>query len=104
MQKTIWDKYAQVLVDYSVDVQKGDLVMISATSFEARDLVKAVYKRVIEKGGNAIVKVSLGDLSEIFLKNPNFFFFFDYIQLFLAFFHKALIFFNFIDIIIYNYE
>lgn len=71
MQKTIWDKYAQVLVDYSVDVQKGELVMISATSFEARDLVKAVYKRVIERGANAIVKVSLGDLSEVFLKHAS---------------------------------
>ena len=27
MQKTIWDKYAQVLVDYSVDAQKGELVI-----------------------------------------------------------------------------
>ncbi len=49
MHKTIWDKYAQVLVDYSTDVQKGDLVMISAQSFEARDLVKAIYKRVLGK-------------------------------------------------------
>ena len=69
MQKTIWDKYAQVLVDYSTDVQKGDLVMIRAESFEAKDLVKAIYKRVLERGGNPIVRTALGDLGEIFLKN-----------------------------------
>ena len=49
MQKTIWEKYAEVLVDYSTDVQKGDLVQIRATSIYAKDLVKAVYKRVLEK-------------------------------------------------------
>ena len=45
MQKTIWEKYAEVLVDYSTNVQKGDLVQIRATSIYAKDLVKAVYKR-----------------------------------------------------------
>ncbi len=69
MQKTIWDKYAQVLVDYSTDVQKGDLVMIKAESTEAKDLVKAVYKRVLERGGNPIVRTALGNLTEVFLKN-----------------------------------
>ena len=49
MQNTVWDKYARVLVDYSTDVQKGDLVIIRAESIHAKDLVKAVYKRVIEK-------------------------------------------------------
>ena len=68
MQRTIWDKYAQVLVDYSVDVQKGELVMITAQSFEAKDLVKAIYKRVLEKGAHPIVKTALGDLGEVFLK------------------------------------
>ena len=29
MQKTIWEKYAEVLVDYSTNVQKGDLVVIN---------------------------------------------------------------------------
>ena len=29
MQKTIWDKYAEVLVDYSTNVQKDDLVRFS---------------------------------------------------------------------------
>ena len=32
MQKTIWEKYAEVLVDYSTNVQKGDLVVIRAES------------------------------------------------------------------------
>ena len=46
MRNSVWDKYARVLVDYSTDVQKGDLVIIRAESIHAKDLVKAVYKRV----------------------------------------------------------
>ena len=59
MQKTIWDKYAEVLVDYSTNVQKGDLVQIRATSIYANDLVKAVYKRVIQKGAPTTICRSL---------------------------------------------
>ena len=38
MQKTIWEKYAEVLVDYSTNVQKGDLVVIRAESMYAKEL------------------------------------------------------------------
>lgn len=65
---TVWDKYAQVLVDYSTDVQKGDTVQIRATSAEAKDLVKAIYKRVLEKGGHPIVRTSIIDLADTFIK------------------------------------
>lgn len=68
MQKTIWEKYAEVLVDYSTNVQKGDLVQIRATSIYAKDLVKAVYKRVIQKGAHPILRTSFEDMS-IFLLN-----------------------------------
>ena len=66
--KTIWDKYAEVLVDYSVDVQKGDLVQIRGTSVYTKELVKAVYKRVLERGGHPLVRTSIEDLSDTFIK------------------------------------
>ena len=66
--ETIWDKYAKVLVDYSVDVQKGDLVHIRAASIYAKDLVKAVYKRVLEHGGHPILRTSYEDMSDIYIK------------------------------------
>lgn len=71
MKETIWDKYAQVLVDYSTNVQKGDLVIIRSGSIEAKELVKAVYKRVLEKGGNPIAKTAIPELAEVFLKNAS---------------------------------
>ena len=68
MQKTIWDKYAEVLVDYSTNVQKGDLVEIRATSIYAKELVKSLYKRVLQKGGHPLVRTSFEDMSDIFIK------------------------------------
>ena len=68
MNKTVWDKYAEVLVDYSVDVQKGDLVEIRSESVYAKDLVRAVYKRVLERGGHPLVRTGLGDMAELFIK------------------------------------
>ncbi len=69
--KDIWEKYASVLVDYSTDVQKNDLVVIRATGPDAKDLVKAVYKRVLEKGANPILRTSICDMSDIFIKYAN---------------------------------
>jgi aminopeptidase len=64
----IWEKYATVLVDYSTNVQKGDLVIIKASSPMAENLVKAVYKRVLEKGANPILRTSICDLTDTFIK------------------------------------
>lgn len=71
MKNSVWEKYARVLVDYSTDVQKGDLVIIRAESIHAKDLVKAVYKRVLEKGGNPILRTAVGDLAEIYIKHAS---------------------------------
>lgn len=71
MTETIWDKYAQVLVDYSTNVQKGELVVISTQSIQAKDLVKAIYKRVLQKGANPVLRTGFGDMAEIFIKYAN---------------------------------
>lgn len=69
--KSIWDKYAQVLVDYSTNVEKGDLVLIRGESIHTKDLVKAVYKRVIERGGHPLIRTAIGDMAELFIKNAS---------------------------------
>lgn len=68
---TLWSKYAQVLVDYSTKVKKGELVIIRATSHEAQPLVKEIYKQVLQKGANPIVKTSMEGLAETFIKYAN---------------------------------
>ena len=66
--ENIWDKYAKVLVDYSTNVQKGELVVISTQSIYAKDLVKAVYKRVLQRGANPVLRTGFGDMAEVFMK------------------------------------
>ena len=69
--KTILEKYAQILVDYSTKVQKGDLVLIRAESYQCQPLVKEIYKRVLECGANPIVRCSMEGLAVDFIKYSN---------------------------------
>src|SRR5574344_1741358 len=64
----IWEKYAEVLVDYSTKVKKGDLVEIRATSAVAEPLIKEIYKRVLQRGGHPLMRNSISDMSDIFIK------------------------------------
>ncbi len=68
---TLWEKYAKVLVDYSVKVEKGDLTIISTSSFEAQPLVKEIYKQVLKKGGHPVVRCGMPGIQETFIKYAN---------------------------------
>ncbi|MBQ2984497.1 MAG: aminopeptidase [Candidatus Gastranaerophilales bacterium] len=61
-------KYADVLVDYSTSVKKNDLVIIYARGYEAQPLVKEIYKACLIKGANPIVRTSMDELAETFIK------------------------------------
>lgn len=65
-----YDRLAQILVNYSVEVQKGDLVAIN-TSPVAQPLTLAVYRETLRAGGHPFVRCHLPELSEIFLKKAN---------------------------------
>jgi aminopeptidase len=55
---------AHVLVDYSVDVQPGELVVISGDAVSA-PLILSVYRRVLERGGHPYLQVDLGDVADL---------------------------------------
>jgi aminopeptidase len=59
------EKMARVLVDYSVNTQPGDVILIEATT-AAEPLVRSVYQRVVECGGNPHLLLSLPDQDELF--------------------------------------
>jgi len=65
------DKLADVLVNYSVAVQKGDLVQIRVFDKMAEPLALAVYKYVILAGGNAFFRMSPTDADYVFYKNAS---------------------------------
>jgi aminopeptidase len=61
-------KLAEVLVDYSVEVKRGDLVEINGLAI-TEPLFREVYREVLEAGGHPFTQVRLGSLTELYLKN-----------------------------------
>jgi aminopeptidase len=61
------EKLAELLVDYSVGVKPGEKVAIQGEVL-ATPLLKAVYARVLQAGGNPFLVVSPNGLDEIFYR------------------------------------
>jgi aminopeptidase len=60
-------KLADVLVNYSIQVQPGDWVYINS-SIVALPLLKEVYQGVLKAGGNPTVNIYQDDLNEIYFR------------------------------------
>lgn len=67
----LWEKYAKVLVEYSVNVQPKELTIIRTDSYLSQPLVKEIYKQVLLKGGYPIVRMGVEGLNEIYIKNAS---------------------------------
>ena len=65
----LWEKYAKVLVDYSVKVKKGELTIIRAGSYVAQPLIKEIYRQVLLRGGYPVVRMAVDGLNEVYIKN-----------------------------------
>lgn len=65
----LWEKYAKVLVEYSVDVQPGELTIIKTDSYESAPLVKEIFKQVLARGGNPVVRCAVDGIQECYIKN-----------------------------------
>jgi aminopeptidase len=61
------EKLAELLVDYSVGVKPGDKVAVQGEVL-AEPLLKAIYARVLQAGGNPYLLVSPNGLDEIFYR------------------------------------
>jgi aminopeptidase len=61
-------KLARVLVNYSVEVKRGDLVEIGGATI-TEPLLREVYREVLEAGGHPYTRVRIPGLAEIYLKN-----------------------------------
>src|SRR2546423_1249618 len=64
------EKLADVLVNYSVAVKKGQLVRINSAP-AGLPLVLEIYRKVIAAGGNPFIRIAPGEAQEIFLKNAD---------------------------------
>ena len=61
---------ARVLVDYSLSVQPGQLVVIAATPLAA-PLVREVVRRVLVAGGHPLLQLQLPGMAEIMFRNAS---------------------------------
>lgn len=63
-------RLAEILVNYSVKVKKGETISISASS-AARELVVELYRLIIKKGAYPIVNVQFPKMAYIYYKNAS---------------------------------
>lgn len=63
----ILQKYADLIVNYCVEVQKGDKVLISSTTL-AEPLIRKVYKACLKAGGHPFVEMTIRDQSYMLFK------------------------------------
>ena len=68
--QTIHEKYANLLVDYSLALKPGDKLLIRG-SYLAEPLIKAVYARALQAGAHPEYKVSLNGTEKIFYDNAS---------------------------------
>lgn len=61
---------ATILVDYSVEVKPGDLVLLSGPTLGA-PLIEAVFRQVVDRGAHPTVQVALPGLEEYFMRQAS---------------------------------
>ena len=64
------EKLAEILVDFSIDVQPGEWVVVRS-HIQALPLLHAVTRRILAAGGNPSVVLSDSQLGEILLREAN---------------------------------
>lgn len=65
-------KFAEILVDYSTRVKKGDVVLINAAGFEAMPLVKELYALCLKRGAKYVeYSFSNPDIDRHFYNSAN---------------------------------
>lgn len=70
MFNPVINKYASVLVNYSLNVKKGQSVLIQG-GVPAEPLIKAVYREIIRAGGHPLIMGKFEAEDEIFYKNAS---------------------------------
>lgn len=65
-----FEKLAKLLIEYSLQVKKGDLMIISGADVAA-PLARAAYREAMKAGANVTSRVALEGLEEIFYKEAS---------------------------------
>jgi aminopeptidase len=70
MTSTPFFKLAQILVDHSTSIKKGDRVAIETTT-NAEPLVREIYELVLERGGHPHLILNLPDQEKLFFSHAS---------------------------------
>ena len=70
MRDSRLSKLADVLVNYSVAVKKGQIVRLSGSPI-CQPLLVELFQKVVEAGGHPVVRMAPEELNEIFLKHAS---------------------------------
>ena len=70
MINSFYTKFAKLVVHYSIEIRKGDRVLIEGPTF-AKELIQALYLETLKAGGHPLVMPELEDLKELLLKNAS---------------------------------
>jgi aminopeptidase len=62
---TLYEKYAKLLVHYSLELKKGDKLLISST-YLAEPLIKEVYREALDAGAHPEIQIGINELSKLF--------------------------------------
>ena len=68
--QSILTKYADLLVHYCVEIQKGDKLYVSSTTL-AEPLIKEVYRSAIKAGAHVEVDLGFREKGRIFFKKQD---------------------------------
>jgi aminopeptidase len=64
-----FDKMAQAIVNYSIEVKPGQTVYVWSTGFAAQPLLLSLYREILKAGGNAYLRADVPGASEIFYQH-----------------------------------
>jgi aminopeptidase len=68
--KSIYEKYADLLVDYCLELRKGDKLFIS-TSMLAEPLLREIYRKAIGKGALVEVSMDFAEKNRIYMEQAD---------------------------------
>ena len=68
MRDDVVARWADLLVDYCLRVERDETIVISS-AIEARPLVEACFKAIVQRGGHPLVRLELPGLHEFFLEH-----------------------------------
>jgi aminopeptidase len=61
-----FDRMAQIIANYSIEVKPGQTVYVWSTGFAAQPLLLSLYREILKAGGNAFLRADVPGASEIF--------------------------------------